>query len=103
MIYKILTREQWLSFESNEIFKGAPVDLADGYIHFSSLETLHETAMKHFKEQKGLWLIEVDESVYHDELKWEPSRGGLLFPHLYAHLKLSDVVKAKPYDPQYPA
>jgi uncharacterized protein (DUF952 family) len=97
MIYKILTREQWLSFESNDIFKGAPVDLADGYIHFSTIETVHETARKHFAGQTGLWLLEVDESIYRDELKWETSRGGLLFPHLYAHLKLTDVIKAKPY------
>ena len=79
------------------MFRGAPVDLADGYIHFSTREQVAETAAKHFAGQDDLVLLEIDADAFADDaLKWEPSRGGALFPHLYGDLELSAVRWAKP-------
>ena len=100
-IYKICARGAWENACRAGYFTGSPDDLRDGFIHFSTAEQLEGTLAKHFAGQTGLWLLEVDETIYKTELKWEISRGGLLFPHLYAHLKLTDVVKAKPYDPEF--
>lgn len=91
-IYKILTSAQWLEAQSAGELKGAPVDLADGYIHFSTAEQLRETAAKHFAGQSGLVLLVVDAGGFGGELKWETSRGGDLFPHLYAPLAMSAII-----------
>ena len=85
-IYKILTPEQWQDALSAGVFKGAPVDLADGYIHFSTADQAQETADKHFRHSGDLLLAAFEDSVFGEALKWEPSRGGALFPHLYAEL-----------------
>ena len=71
---------------------GAPVDLADGYIHFSTPAQVAETASRHFASESDLVLVAVDTDRLDEALKWEPSRGGALFPHLYRPLRLSDVV-----------
>lgn len=94
--YKILTADQWRAFQAAGVFKGAPVDLADGYIHMSSAEQVAETAAKHFTGQAGLILAAVDLEALGELVKWEPSRGGQLFPHLYGDLPLSAVIEAKP-------
>lgn len=86
LIYKIVPREMWKSAEIARQFDGAPVDLADGFIHFSTAEQVVETAQKHFAGQEDLLLIAFDADMFGDDLKWEPSRGGALFPHLYASL-----------------
>ena len=101
MIYKICPRLQWRDAEREGVFRGAPVDLADGYIHFSTLEQLAETAAKHFAGQHDLMLIAVDPEALGTALRWEPSRGGDLFPHLYAELRLHAVrwAKALPLGP----
>ncbi|MDZ7824118.1 MAG: DUF952 domain-containing protein [Ahrensia sp.] len=91
LIYKIATREQWAVAEKTGKFMGAPIDLADGYIHFSTAETARETAAKHFAGQRDLLLIAVDETHLGDALIYEVSRGGALFPHLYAALDLAHV------------
>lgn len=91
-IYKILTPEQWQDALSAGIFKGAPVDLADGYIHFSTADQAEETADKHFRNTGNLLLAAFDCDGFGDALKWEPSRGGALFPHLYADLDPSQVL-----------
>ena len=96
LIFKILTAEQWESLEREGFTEGAPVDLADGYIHFSTAAQLRETAARHFAGQDGLVLAAVDADAVDDALKWEPSRGGDLFPHLYRSLFLADVLWAKP-------
>ena len=96
LIYKILTADQWTALDDAGETAGAPVDLADGYIHFSTAEQAAETAAKHFAGQSGLMLAAVEVDALGDALKWEPSRGGALFPHLYAALKRADVVWAKP-------
>ena len=77
-------------------FKGAGIDIADGYIHFSSATQLHETAAKHFSGQADLVLVAVDGQKLGPALKYEVSRGGDLFPHLYATLQTSEVEWVKP-------
>lgn len=96
LIYKIATAEQWREAERQERFAGAPVDLADGFIHFSTADTVAETAARHFAGQDGLVLAAVDAAALGDSLKWEVSRGGALFPHLYRELSLSEVLWARP-------
>jgi uncharacterized protein (DUF952 family) len=85
-IYKIIQREQWEAAEAAGTFAGAAIDLQDGYIHFSTAEQAAETAAKHFAGQTDLLLVAVNAESLGELLKWEPSRGGALFPHLYATL-----------------
>jgi uncharacterized protein (DUF952 family) len=96
IIYKILPASLWQEAQRDGVFVGAPVDLADGYIHFSTAEQVEETAAKHFSEQRDLMLLHVDAGALGDALKWEPSRGGALFPHLYARLDVKYVTRADP-------
>ncbi len=81
----------WRNAEAAGAFNGAPVDLADGYIHFSTREQVAETAARHFSGMTGLLLIAVDAGALGPALKYEPSRGGDLFPHLYGALPMSAV------------
>lgn len=90
--YKVLTAEQMASLERDGSFAGAPVDLQDGYIHLSTAAQLQETIDKHFAGQSDLWLVAVDLDALADTVKWEPSRGGQLFPHIYGTLPLDAVV-----------
>lgn len=90
--YKVLTAEQMAVLEHEGSFAGAPVDLADGYIHLSTEAQLTETVDKHFAGQTGLWVASIDLGTLGDAVKWEPSRGGQLFPHIYAPLPLSAVI-----------
>ena len=89
--FKIFTADQWAQFEAAGIFSGAPVDLADGYIHMSTATQLQGTLDKHFAGQSGLVVAEIDLSGFGDALRWEVSRGGELFPHLYGQLPYSAV------------
>jgi uncharacterized protein (DUF952 family) len=89
--FKILTAEQMHALEHEGVFAGAPIDLADGYIHLSTAAQLVETLDKHFAGQTGLWLAAVDLEAMGEAVRWEPSRGGQLFPHLYAPLPLDAV------------
>ncbi|GAB4357496.1 MAG: DUF952 domain-containing protein [Oricola sp.] len=95
IIYKIATAAQWAEAEETGVFAGAPVDLADGYIHFSTAAQVRETAARHFAGQDGLKLVAVDAAKLGDALKYEVSRGGDLFPHLYAPLPLSAALWVK--------
>ncbi len=90
--YKVLTADQMAALEHGGSFAGAPIDLADGYIHLSTHAQLTETVDKHFAGQTNLWVASVDLDALGDAVKWEPSRGGQLFPHLYAALPLSAVL-----------
>lgn len=92
LIYKICSRSAWDAAVAAGSFTGAPVDLADGYIHFSTASQLAETASRHFRGQRELVVVAVDVAALGPALKWEPSRGGDLFPHLYAPL---DVASAR--------
>ncbi|SJZ68288.1 DUF952 domain-containing protein [Consotaella salsifontis] len=101
LIFKIAPRALWQEAEAAGAFSGAPVDLADGYIHFSTAAQVEETASKHFAGQSDLVLVAIDPAGLGEALRWEPSRGGALFPHLYAPLATSAVlwVKALPLGP----
>ena len=94
--FKVLTGEQMAALEKDGSFAGAPVDLADGYIHLSTFDQLTETVDKHFAAQDDLHVAEVDLEELGDAVLWEPSRGGQLFPHLYAPLTLDVVVAYGP-------
>lgn len=96
IIYKITPRALWQQAEADGVFSGAPVDKADGFIHFSTAAQVRETAAKHFAGQNDLLLLSIDAHALGPTLKYEPSRGGDLFPHLYADLPLSAVVKTVP-------
>ena len=85
-IYKILPLSLWTEAQRAGVFRGAAIDLTDGYIHFSTAAQLAETAAKHFAGREGLLLIAVDTERLGPALRYEPSRGGALFPHLYAAL-----------------
>lgn len=92
--YKVLTAEQMATLEHHASFAGAPVDLADGYIHLSTAEQLTETVDKHFAGQSDLHVAAVDLGSFGAGLKWEESRGGQLFPHLYGGPLLLETVIA---------
>lgn len=90
--FKVLTAQQWAAFARDGEFAGAPVDLADGYIHMSTAGQLGETLAKHFAGQRGLVIAEIDLCGFGNTLRWEVSRGGAQFPHLYAPLPLAAVI-----------
>lgn len=92
LIYKILRRAEWDAFRDAGRTAGAPVDLADGYIHLSTAEQVTGTAERHFSGQSDLVLVAVEADRLGAALRWEPSRGGALFPHLYRELTAADVV-----------
>ena len=96
VIYKICPASLWAEAERAGVFAGAAIDLRDGYIHFSSGAQVAETAALHFRGQGGLVLVAVEGDWLGPALKWEPSRGGALFPHLYGALPISAVLWAKP-------
>ena len=93
IIYKIVTEAEWDEAKGTGVFKGAPVDLADGYIHFSTAEQVKETAAKHFAGRQDLLLLSISSKTVAADLNYEPSRGGQLFPHLYADLPLDAVTR----------
>ena len=95
-IYKICPQTLWREAERQGVFTGAPVDLADGFIHFSTAAQAPETARRHFAGQNDLLLVAVDAAKLGEALKFEVSRGGDLFPHLYAPLDLGAVRWVKP-------
>lgn len=95
-IYKICPEGLWRAAEAAGRFDGAPVDLADGYIHFSAADQVRETAARYFAGEDGLLLIAVDADSLGDALIWEPSRGGALFPHLYAPLDPAAALTVEP-------
>jgi uncharacterized protein (DUF952 family) len=96
LIYKICPEALWRDAEMTGVFAGAPVDSADGYIHLSTASQVEATASRHFAGQGDLLLVAVDEAALGAALRYEPSRGGDLFPHLYGPLALTAVRWAKP-------
>jgi uncharacterized protein (DUF952 family) len=95
-IYKILRAGEWSDLERQGETQGAPVDVADGFVHFSTADQVAETAARHFAGEDGLILAAFDAEALGPALKWETSRGGALFPHLYAPLRRADVVWQAP-------
>ena len=96
LVFKIVSVAEWRAAQQAGIFRGSAVDLADGFIHFSTAAQMAETAARHFAGQSDLVLLGVDAGALGTALKWEPSRGGDLFPHLYADLPLAAVRRADP-------
>ena len=96
--YKVLTGEEMSVLERDGIFAGAPLDLADGFIHLSTAGQLEGTVTKHFAGQSDLHIAAVDLPALEDAVKWEVSRGGELFPHVYAPLPLSAVIAHSPLE-----
>lgn len=96
IIYKILPAAMWEKAMKDGVFRGSDVDIRDGFIHFSTASQAVETAAKHFAGQRDLILLYVDTAPLDAALRWEPSRGGALFPHLYGDLALDAVTKAVP-------
>ena len=97
LIYKICSRGDWSRAVDQGRYTGSPVDVADGFIHFSTAVQTRETAAKHFAGQNDLVLVQIDTAHLPAEaLKWEPSRGGALFPHLYAALPVSAALRVDP-------
>ncbi len=90
-IYKILPEADWRAAQAAGRFEGSAVDRQDGFIHFSTAAQAAETAARHFRGQSGLVVLEVEADDLGSDLRWEPSRGGALFPHLYASLETSCV------------
>jgi uncharacterized protein (DUF952 family) len=95
-IYKICEQAAWQAAEQAGLYRGSALDLNDGFIHFSTVAQVAETAAKHFAKQTNLMLVAVDGGALGAALKWEPSRGGDLFPHLYTALPVSTVRWARP-------
>ena len=96
VVYKIVATDEWRKAKAAGVFEGASVDRADGFIHFSTAEQAADTAAKWFAGRDDLTLAAVDADALGEELRWEPSRGGALFPHLYAALPMSAVVWSRP-------
>jgi uncharacterized protein (DUF952 family) len=95
--YKILTVDQMRALES-DTFRGAPVDLADGYIHLSTAAQLTDTVDKHFAGQDDLWVAAIDLEALGSAVKWDESRGGDLFPHIYGAMPLEVVIAYSPLE-----
>lgn len=95
LIYKIFRAHEWAKLETAGETAGAPIDVADGFVHFSGADTVAQTAALYFADAADLVLVAVEADGM-DGLKWEASRNGALFPHLFRHLKMSDVVWHRP-------
>jgi uncharacterized protein (DUF952 family) len=93
--FKIFTADQWSRFQVEGVFNGAPIDLADGYIHLSTADQVEGTLQKHFAGQQGLVIAEIDLDQLGPAVRWEPARGGALFPHVYGAISDGAVLRFK--------
>jgi len=98
LIYKILRPAEWAELQATASSAGSPADRADGYVHFSTAEQLAGTLAHHFAGETGLLLLAVDADACGGDLRWEPSRAGARFPHLYRQLALADIVWSRAVD-----
>ena len=96
LAYKVLTGPEMAAFERDGVFAGSEVDRRDGFVHLSTYDQLTETVDKHFAGQDGLHVVAVDLSAHGDKVRWEESRGGALFPHLYEPMRLDAVTAYSP-------
>ena len=96
LIYHVCRREEWTQAETSGFYAGSSQDQADGFIHFSNAAQVKESVAKHRAGQDGLEILEVDADALRAALRWEPSRGGQLFPHLYGKLPVSAVLRHAP-------
>jgi uncharacterized protein (DUF952 family) len=95
LAYRILTADEWQRFQAEALFEGAALDRKDGFIHLSSAEQVEPTLAAHFPDRLGLVVAEIVLDLLGDAVRWEPSRGGALFPHLYGPLPLAAVRSAR--------
>ncbi len=96
LIYKIFRPAEWAELQSEGATPGAPVDRADGYVHFSTAGQVAGTLAKHFAGEEGLTLLACETEALADDLRWEVSRGGQDFPHVYRALRMGDVLWSRP-------
>jgi uncharacterized protein (DUF952 family) len=97
LVYKVLSRSEWSEAERDGVFRGSEVDRRDGFIHLSTANQLEKTVSLWFTDRDDLMLVAIRDGRIADALKWEPSRGGVLFPHCYGSLPLECVAWAKPF------
>ncbi len=97
-VYKILPRAEWIAAQDRGVFAGSAIDLRDGYIHLSAADQARETARLHFAGMTALVLLKIRGEDLGARLRWEPSRGGQLFPHLYGELDPAAVLCSQPLD-----
>ena len=97
-VYKVLPRSEWIDAQDAQVFQGSGIDLQDGYIHLSTAAQAGETARLHFAGREGLVLLKLRVADLGEALRWEPSRGGQLFPHFYGPLDPAKVVSAEPLE-----
>jgi uncharacterized protein (DUF952 family) len=90
-IYKVLRSAEWAQAQATGVFPGSPDDVRDGFIHFSTAEQLKATLGRHFAGEENLVVLEVEAAALGTALRWEPSRAGALFPHLYGDLPIAAV------------
>lgn len=96
-VLKVLTTPQWEALRLGGVTGGGPVDVTDAFVHLSTPSQVDETVARHFAGEDDLWLLTLDAADLGEALRWEPSRGGQDFPHLYAPLRLADVHLARPW------
>ena len=96
LIYKIFRADEWQTLQDNGVTEGAPIDVVDGFVHFSTAGQVRETAARHFAGEQSLFLLALDADALGADLKWEVSRGGQEFPHLYRALTLQDILWSRP-------
>ena len=92
LVYKILRQKEYSDLHNLGSLIGSAVDILDGYVHLSTAEQLPETLRKHYAGEGGLHLLALEDALLGGDLRWEPSRGGALFPHLYRELRLADIL-----------
>jgi uncharacterized protein (DUF952 family) len=95
-VVKLFRAAEWAAFDRDGSFAGSPDDLRDGFIHLSTPEQADATRERHFAGEAGLWIVTVDADAMGAALRWEVSRGGARFPHLYRALVRADVIEAQP-------
>lgn len=98
--FKIMSAAEWRNFQEEGRFAGSPVDVEDGFIHLSAADQVKGTLARHFAGRTDLVLVEIDLARLGEAVRWEPSRGGALFPHVHAELPLAAAIAARPLPPQ---
>ena len=96
LIYKLLRADEWDALQNRGETAGAPIDVSDGYVHFSTAAQAAATAAKYLAGVEGLMLLALDPATLGPGLRWEPARGGDLFPHLYGPLRMADLLWSAP-------
>ncbi len=98
--FKIMSAQEWRDFQAEGRFEGSPVDREDGFIHLSTADQVDATLARHFAGRADLMLVEIDLARLGEAVRWEPSRGGALFPHVYDRLPFAAVIAARSLAPQ---